>query len=205
MLLTRRTVFGVAGCAILSSCAGETPVDSHFIDVQAPERATNGILRFRGREFSCALGRAGIVRDKREGDGGTPAGDFPLREILFRPDRGSAPSSNGLPLKPLHETDGWCDSPNDASYNKPVRLPYPASAERMWREDHLYDLLAVIGYNDAPIVPGRGSAIFLHVARPGQTAGTLAPTVGCVALEIDDLRAILADVAPATRIRIRLT
>lgn len=144
----------------------------------------------------CALGRTGLVVDKREGDGATPAGVFPLRRVLYRPDRVAAPET-GLPVRPITADDGWCDDPGDPAYNRLVRLPYPGRHERLWRDDGLYDLVAVIGHNDDPVVPGRGSAIFLHVAKPDH-----APTEGCVALALDDLRRLLADCRPGDEIAI---
>ena len=156
----------------------------------------DGRLSFRGRRYRCALGRAGIVADKREGDGATPAGEFPLRRLLYRPDRLPEPAT-GLEVLPIGPDDGWCDAPEDAAYNRPVRLPHPASAERLWREDRLYDLVVVLGHNDDPPRPGLGSAIFLHVARPDY-----GPTEGCVALAPDDLLEVLAAADAASAIRI---
>lgn len=140
---------------------------------------------FGDRAWRCALGPAGVTRDKREGDGATPAGRFPLRRVLYRPDR-VAPPSTVLPLARIEPADGWCDDPADVRYNRPVRLPYPASHERFWRDDGIYDVIAILGYNDDRPVPGRGSAIFLHVARPDY-----GPTQGCVALALPDLLAFL--------------
>jgi L,D-peptidoglycan transpeptidase YkuD (ErfK/YbiS/YcfS/YnhG family) len=105
-----------------------------------------------------------------------------------------------LPLSPIAPEDGWCDEPADAFYNRKVRLPHLGSCERLWRDDHLYDVMAVIGWNDDPPVAGRGSAIFLHLACAG--TGGLEPTEGCVALAEDDLRAVLAQVGPGSRIDI---
>jgi L,D-peptidoglycan transpeptidase YkuD (ErfK/YbiS/YcfS/YnhG family) len=141
-----------------------------------------------GRLARCALGPAGVVAAsaKREGDGASPAGAWPMRRVLYRPDRRAAPAT-GLPVSPLSPNDGWCDDPADRAYNRPVALPYPASCERLWRDDGVYDLIVVLGHNDDPPVPGAGSAIFLHVARPDY-----APTAGCVALAADDLEALLA-------------
>jgi L,D-peptidoglycan transpeptidase YkuD (ErfK/YbiS/YcfS/YnhG family) len=153
-------------------------------------------LVFGGRGFRCALGASGVTRSKREGDKATPAGRFPLRRVLYRPDRLAAPAT-ALPLLPLQPQDGWCDAPDDARYNQAVVLPYAASHERLWREDHVYDVIVVLGYNDAPAVPGRGSAIFMHVARPGY-----APTEGCVALSLQDLEAVLARCRPGDCIHI---
>jgi len=133
----------------------------------------------------AAIGPGGIAVKGGEGDGITPRGIFPVREIFYRADRMSAPRT-GLPLRAIQDNDGWCDAPNDPNYNRPVKLPYPASAENMWREDHLYDLVAVLGYNDNPVVPGKGSAIFLHVAKPDYSV-----TQGCVAMARDDLLAAI--------------
>jgi len=172
-----------------------------IIKVCAPKGALSGTLRFNGREYTCVLGRAGIVPAKHEGDGGTPAGRFPLREVRYRADRVALPKT-GLPVVKTNPDDGWCDDPADAAYNRLVRLPYRADAEAMWREDNAYDVLAVIGYNDAPPVPGAGSAIFLHVARAAPD-GALLPTAGCIALKEDDLLAVLAGCRRGTTIDIR--
>jgi L,D-peptidoglycan transpeptidase YkuD (ErfK/YbiS/YcfS/YnhG family) len=144
----------------------------------------------------CALGRSGVVRDKREGDGGTPAGRFRLLQAFYRPDRGRRPLTR-LPLAAIGQDDGWCDDPADRAYNTPVRLPYPARHERLWREDHLYDVVVDIAANRSPIRAGRGSAIFLHLARPG-----FAPTDGCVAVPPASARRLLARLGPNTRIEI---
>lgn len=154
----------------------------------------SGTALWGKRHLRCALGRAGIAAAKREGDGVTPAGAWPMRRAFYRPDR-EAPPPTRLPLRPLDPGDGWCDAPGDRAYNQLVRLPYAASAERLWREDALYDLLIVLGYNDAPVVAGRGSAIFLHLARDG-----FEPTEGCVALARADLLAVLAEADAAGRV-----
>lgn len=138
------------------------------------------------KTFRAALGRGGVRADKREGDGATPAGVLALREVLYRPDRGPMPAC-AVPARPLRPEDGWSDDPASASYNRLVRLPAAGSAEALWREDSLYDIIGVLGWNDDPVVPGRGSAIFLHLARPDAT-----PTEGCLALAPGDLREVLA-------------
>jgi L,D-peptidoglycan transpeptidase YkuD (ErfK/YbiS/YcfS/YnhG family) len=145
----------------------------------------DGRCAFRGAVYDCVLGSGGIVVAKKEGDGGTPAGQWPLRRLLYRPDRG-APPPCVLPVETIAPDDGWCDDPADAAYNRPVKLPYGAGHEEMWRADALYDLVVVVGHNDDPPVPGAGSAIFLHLARPDR-----GPTAGCVAFVRDDLEAIL--------------
>lgn len=150
-----------------------------------------GTLWWAGHDYRCALGHGGVRIDKREGDGATPAGRFPLRRVLYRPDRLSAPVTT-LPVAPLSPADGWCDDPLDPLYNRPVRLPYPGCRdERMWRNDGMYDVVVVVGHNDDPVIPDKGSAIFLHVASPDYR-----PTHGCIALARQDLLAILADIGP---------
>lgn len=155
-----------------------------------------GELVWDGGRHACALGRAGVTANKREGDGATPLGGFPLRIVHFRPDRLEVPVT-ALPTAALARDSGWCDDPADANYNRLVKLPYPARHEELWREDGIYDLIVPLGYNDDPPVAGLGSAIFLHVARPG-----LAPTEGCVALPREQLLALLAACDPATRLRV---
>lgn len=157
---------------------------------------TRGRIAWKARTASCALGRAGIVAAKREGDGGTPAGTFALRRVLYRADR-MAPPPTRFPLAEIAPGDGWCDDPGRPEYNRPVALPFAGSAERLWRDDPLYDAVVVIGHNDDPPVAGQGSAIFLHVARTDY-----APTEGCVALVRDDLLALLADAVPGDAVRI---
>lgn len=154
----------------------------------------DGVALWAGHRLRCALGRSGIGVDKREGDGRTPAGRWPMRRLLYRADRLPAPAS-ALMSAALRPQDGWCDAPADPAYNRPVHLPYPASAENLWREDGVYDLIVPLGYNDAPVVPGAGSAIFLHLARLHY-----APTEGCVALALDDLLAVLRDAGPMSAV-----
>ncbi len=151
----------------------------------------------------CALGRSGVVpeADKREGDGATPAGTYVFRSVLYQPEREAAPVS-GLPVSAIARDDGWCDDPaHPDTYNRPVKLPHAGSREEMWREDGLYDIVLVIGHNDDPPVPGRGSAIFVHCALPAEDGG-LRTTAGCVALPKADLRALAAALKPGDVIEI---
>lgn len=154
-------------------------------------------LTFAGRVYDCALGRSGIRAEKREGDGATPTGLFRLRRAYYRMDRGPRPKT-ALPLHAIARDDGWCDAAGHPLYNRPVTLPFAASHERLWRDDALYDLIVEMGHNDAPAVPGMGSAVFIHVAAPDYK-----PTEGCVALAKPDLLALLAQWSPRTRIEIR--
>ena len=145
----------------------------------------DGRLRWQGREFAAALGAGGITTAKREGDGATPAGAFSLRRVLYRPDR-LAPPRTRLPVAPIGPRDGWCDDPADPLYNQQIRQPFAGGFELMWRDERLYDVVVVLGVNDSPVVPGAGSAIFLHVAAPD-----FLPTRGCVALSQPDLLELL--------------
>jgi L,D-peptidoglycan transpeptidase YkuD (ErfK/YbiS/YcfS/YnhG family) len=149
-----------------------------------------------GLTIPCALGRGGTTHFKREGDGATPVGRFRLLGCFFRADRGRRPVSR-LPMRVIQPVDGWCDDPRDRRYNRPVRLPYPARHERMWRDDGLYDVVIDIAWNRGPIVKGRGSAIFLHRARPN-----FAPTEGCVAVPPAMASRLLERIGPDTRIEI---
>lgn len=153
-------------------------------------------LRFRNKTYRCAIGRAGCSRDKHEGDGKTPVGRFHLRECWYRADRLEKPVT-GLPVKAIGEDDGWCDDPKSPYYNQHVKLPCGDSHEALWRDDHRYDLLVPIGYNDHPVISERGSAIFIHVAEEDY-----APTAGCVALNRKDLLALLPQWSAGTVIEI---
>jgi len=159
----------------------------------------DGFLDLGGVRVRCALGKGGVraAADKREGDGASPAGVWPIRKLLYRPDKGPAPQS-ALPTAAIAADDGWCDAPGDASYNRPVALPYPASAERMWRADDAYDLVVVLGHNDDPPVASMGSCIFLHLARPDYSS-----TEGCVAVTRADMAQFLRLARPGDVVEIR--
>lgn len=156
-----------------------------------------GRARFLGRDLPCSLGRAGLTDEKREGDGATPRGVFHIEAIYHRIDRWAPPPSLA-PRAPIRAWDGWSDDPRDPAYNQRVRLPRGSSAERMRRADPLYDLVAVLDANRAPVKPGAGSAIFLHVWRRPRF-----PTAGCVAFARRDLAWILARWTPLSRVVIR--
>ena len=158
--------------------------------------ASRGTLKLGGMTFPCALGRSGCRTRKREGDGATPMGLWKVRAVLYRPDRVRRPRT-ALSVGTIRPRDGWCDVPADRNYNRPVHLPYPTSAERLWRSDGLYDLVVVLGYNDCPRVRGRGSAIFMHVAKPGY-----APTEGCIALARAHLLRFLGRVGHHVAVRV---
>lgn len=158
---------------------------------------SDGTLRVGDRTYTCAIGRGGFIADKREGDGGTPIGVFHLKRVYYRPDKLSAPETM-LPVQALTSHNGWCDDPADPNYNQMVALPFDASHEKMWRDDALYDVVVEISHNDDPPIPGAGSAVFMHIAKPDYD-----PTEGCVALTQQDLLAVLKDASTATKIIIQ--
>jgi L,D-peptidoglycan transpeptidase YkuD (ErfK/YbiS/YcfS/YnhG family) len=159
----------------------------------------DGGFDLAGRRLRCALGKAGVTpaADKREGDLASPAGVWPIRRVLYRPDKGGPPAT-ALSASALAPDDGWCDAPDDPDYNRPVKLPHPGSFEKMWRDDDLYDLVVVLGHNDDPPKAAMGSCIFLHLARPGYL-----PTEGCVALARPDMEAFLAVAKPGDAVEIK--
>jgi len=156
--------------------------------------ATRGTAVLGTHSVACALGRSGIAAEKIEGDGTTPAGRFPIRRLFYRPDRVRDLACR-LPTQPMSPSDGWCDDPKDSAYNRLITRPYPGRHEEMWRADAIYDLVLVIGHNDDPVVPGKGSAVFLHLAQPDY-----APTAGCVAFARADFIALLQAMEPTTSI-----
>jgi L,D-peptidoglycan transpeptidase YkuD (ErfK/YbiS/YcfS/YnhG family) len=160
--------------------------------------ATRGWLEHGALRLPCAIGRSGLQAIKREGDGGTPVGVFALRELRYRADQLRRPRTP-LPTHAIRHDDGWCDGRNDRNYNRPVTRPYPASSEELWRADRLYDVVGVTDYNISPRAQGRGSCIFLHVARPDY-----APTEGCIALALPDLLRLLQGPVPVLGIDTRL-
>ena len=147
----------------------------------APVDRTRGRVRAGNLDLPCRLGRAGPVARKREGDGGTPIGRMRILGIAYRADRIGRPRT-GVAIRRIGPDDGWCDDPRSRLYNRPVRLPFGPSHERMWRTDPLYDLVVDLDWNRRPAIRGRGSAIFLHVRRPdGATEGCVAVDRGAVA------------------------
>ena len=172
-----------------SFAVSQMPV--HHID-----GAARGVLQLGERHVPCAIGKAGVRALKREGDGASPLGSWSIDEVFYRADRIVRPRSR-LVIQPMQPNDAWCDVVGDRNYNRRVRLPYPTLDERLWRDDHLYDVCVILGHNRRPRVQGAGSAIFLHLAREGY-----APTAGCIALNLRDMFLLLAVAAPGDRLSI---
>jgi L,D-peptidoglycan transpeptidase YkuD (ErfK/YbiS/YcfS/YnhG family) len=160
----------------------------------AAANRTRGWLTAGPFRFPVALGRGGIKADKREGDGATPAGRFRLTRLWYRADRGPRPRTP-LPVRRIGPQDAWCEDPTDRRYNRPLLLSPGASGDRLWRDDRLYDLVIEIDHNTRPRIAGRGSAVFVHVARQG-----FSPTAGCVALKPRQLRILLEKVSRRTKL-----
>jgi len=161
-----------------------------------PGEPSKGWLASGPLVLQAALGRGGIRANKREGDGGTPRGHFRLVRMWWRADRHPRPPTL-LPSRRIRRNDGWCEDPADRHYNQPVTVPPGSKADRLARADTLYDFIIELDHNTRPRVVGRGSAVFIHAARPG-----FAPTAGCIALELSDLRRLLARLGPRSTIMI---
>ena len=159
-----------------------------------PGNCTQGLMLAGRLAIPVILGRSGIRANKREGDGATPRGRFRLRRLWWRADRGVRPGTL-LPTRRIDPAIAWCEDPGDRRYNRPFRRAPSEGGDRLWREDHLYDFVIEIDHNTRPRVARRGSAVFLHLARPNG-----APTAGCVAVAPAALHRLLAHLGPKTRI-----
>jgi L,D-peptidoglycan transpeptidase YkuD (ErfK/YbiS/YcfS/YnhG family) len=162
-----------------------------------PARPTRGILLAGPLALQVVLGRSGVRANKYEGDGATPRGRFRLVRLWWRADRHPRPRTL-LPANPITPDLAWCEDTADRRYNRPFLRSPADGGDRLWREDHLYDFVIEIDHNSRPRVAGRGSAVFVHVARPNR-----GPTAGCVALTTNDIVRLLARLGPATRIAIQ--
>jgi L,D-peptidoglycan transpeptidase YkuD (ErfK/YbiS/YcfS/YnhG family) len=163
----------------------------------APGAQTRGLLRAGWLAWPVALGRGGVLANKREGDGGTPRGRFRPVRLWWRADRHPRPST-ALPVRRITASDAWCEDPADRRYNRPIGVPDGTPGDRLRRQDHLYDFIIETDHNTRPRIASRGSAVFLHLAQPG-----LAPTAGCVAMPRDRMRQLLKNLGPRTEINIR--
>ena len=161
-----------------------------------PGDRRQGWLLAGASPIRVAIGRASITANKHEGDGATPAGRYRLVRLWFRPDRMPRPRTL-LPVRPITAGDGWCEDPGDRRYNQPIRIGANDAGDRLVRSDALYDIVIELDHNRRPRVAGRGSAVFIHVARPDMT-----PTAGCVAMPAVTLRRLLARLGPDTTITI---
>jgi len=155
---------------------------------------SRGVLLAGPVALPVALGRGGIKANKREGDGATPRGTFRLKRLWWRARRHPRPATL-LPVQRIMPDDGWCEDPVDRHYNQRIKVPPQSKADRLTRQDNLYDFIVELDHNTRPRIAGHGSAVFIHVARPH-----FAPTAGCVALDIKSMRRLLARLGPRTKI-----
>ncbi len=155
-------------------------------------------MKINNESYKCSYGRAGLSENKQEGDGATPIGIFQLRHLFYRPDRIKKENLiTNLSITPIHKNEGWCDDIFSPYYNRLIKLPFSASHETLWRDDNLYDIFVVVGYNDTPPVKGKGSAIFLHIAKDNYQ-----PTAGCIAFSKQDFLKIISQLTPDSMLHI---
>jgi L,D-peptidoglycan transpeptidase YkuD (ErfK/YbiS/YcfS/YnhG family) len=171
----------------------DRPVSAILVRAAAGD-PRRGWLTAGGQTFPVALGRGGILANKREGDGGTPRGTFRPRQLWWRADRHVRPRTH-LAARAIRPDDAWCEDPGDRHYNQPVRLEAGQGGDRLRRDDHLYDFIIEIDHNTGPRIPGRGSAVFLHLAREN-----FGPTAGCVAMTKSAMLRLLRRIGPKTKI-----
>jgi len=172
----------------------KTAVPAALTVRRRPGTTTQGVLILEGRAIPVALGRGGLKANKHEGDGGTPLGTFRPLRLWWRKDRHIRPKT-ALPVRAIRRDDGWCENPASRHYNRPIRLAAESNAYRLMRDDHLYDFIVEIDQNTRPRIAGRGSAVFLHLARPG-----FAPTAGCIAMTHASMLRLLTRLNRRTRI-----
>jgi L,D-peptidoglycan transpeptidase YkuD (ErfK/YbiS/YcfS/YnhG family) len=153
-----------------------------------------GWLTAGGQTIPVALGRGGVRANKREGDGRTPKGTFRPRQVWWRADRHPRPPTF-LPVRAIGPEDAWCEDPSSRHYNRPVRRGQTDSGDRLMRDDNLYDFIVEIDHNSSPRIKGRGSAVFLHLARDN-----FGPTAGCVSMTKSAMLRLLRRLGPDTKI-----
>ena len=154
----------------------------------------NNHLFIKDKKLQCAIGRGGLKKNKVEGDLSTPIGAFKFNKIYYRADK-LGETNFEIDSSIIQKNDGWCDDEKSKFYNQYIQFPFNESAEHLYREDDIYDIICVLNYNTSPIIPGLGSAIFLHVAR-----SNFAGTEGCIALDKEALLTIATKITYDSRI-----
>jgi L,D-peptidoglycan transpeptidase YkuD (ErfK/YbiS/YcfS/YnhG family) len=156
----------------------------------------SGYLKYKNLKFRCALGKGGVKKKIIEGDNITPKGIFKIIKIYYRPDKIRKIKTLIKKIK-IKKNMGWCDDPNSDFYNKQIKLPTKLSHEKLYRNDNLYDLIAVLNYNTNPIIKNKGSAIFMHIRKDSYKK-----TKGCIALKREHLIMIISKIKKNTKIKI---
>ena len=153
-------------------------------------------LLFKNLKFRCSLGKNGITKNKVEGDKCTPSGIYKLKQVFYRADRIKKITTNLKKIK-IKKNMGWCDDSSSKKYNHLIKIPNKFSHEKLYRKDHIYDIIVVLNYNMNPVIKKKGSAIFLHIAKKNYSK-----TLGCVGLKKNDLLEILNKVKKNNKIKI---
>ena len=157
---------------------------------------TNKVLKYKNFLYKCAIGKNGITNSKIEGDKCTPSGIYSIDKIYYREDRLSLPKLDFQTI-PINKNFGWCDDIHSSYYNEFIKFPFSHSAEILYREDNIYNIICIINYNTNPVIKKRGSAIFLHIANTDYSG-----TAGCLALKQDDLIELLQNMDINTKINV---
>ena len=145
--------------------------------------------------FKCSIGKKGLNQKKVEGDKSTPKGIFSLGKVYYRPDRIDRPNTK-LKVKKIKRKMGWCDDYKNKKYNEEILLSKKNKGEKLFRSDHIYDLLLVINYNIKRKIKNKGSAIFIHLTK------NYKPTLGCIAIKKNDMLVLLKLIDTKTKIKI---
>jgi L,D-peptidoglycan transpeptidase YkuD (ErfK/YbiS/YcfS/YnhG family) len=155
-----------------------------------------GYLKYKNLKYRCALGKAGVNEKIKEGDNITPKGIFKITKIYYRPDKIKKIKTLIKKIK-IKKNMGWCDDPRSRFYNQQIKLPTKYGHERLYRNDNLYNLIAVLDYNTNPIIKNKGSAIFMHIAE-----NSYKKTRGCIALKKKNLVELVTKIKKNTKIKI---
>jgi len=146
-------------------------------------------------KLKCCIGKNGVKKQKIEGDNSTPKGIFTIGTFYYRKDRVIKPFTN-LKTKIIKPNIGWCNDPKQKSYNKEIKIKNKVCCEKLFRKDHKYDALVPINYNANPVIPHRGSVIFLHLTQ------NYKPTAGCIAISIKDFLTLAKCIKSSDKIKI---
>lgn len=153
-------------------------------------------LTYKDYKVKCAIGKRGIGKKRREGDLITPKGLFKIKKVYFRKDKVRGLKTK-FSMKAITKNMGWCNDPKSNKYNKLIKYPFAFNAEKLFRNDNIYDIVIVLNFNSRPVKKNKGSAIFLHVARRKYS-----PTLGCVAISKNDLKYLLSVISKKTFLKI---
>ena len=153
------------------------------------------ILCFEKKKYRCSVGLNGFTKNKIEGDKKTPIGKYSFGKLFVRTDKIKNLNTK-FKYIPIRKDMAWSDDSNKSNYNNLIKTKNKHK-ESLYRDDNLYDLILVINYNMNPVLPNKGSAIFLHISSDDYR-----PTEGCVAIAVNDFIEILKTLKPDDKINI---